>query len=72
VPALHAEGLDSFEALVNLETIDIYNILTLREPLPESMADETTRSIIQWVETNPLGSASPEEYRRVKGEAGLT
>ena len=37
VPGLSAGELDAFEKFVNMETIDIYNVLTLRSGVPEGM-----------------------------------
>jgi succinate dehydrogenase assembly factor 2 len=72
VPKLDDKALDEFEALVNTDTIEIYNLLTLRTPIPESLDNETVRSIVEWCEGQPLGKASVEGYREAKKEAGLT
>lgn len=72
VGSLSASALDEFEALVNEETIEIYNLLTLRTGIPEHLDNETVRSIQKWCESHPLGRADPEKYKEVKGEAGLT
>lgn len=72
VPTLTPLQLDEFESLVNTDTIDIYNILTLRSPIPEELDNETVRGIVEWCEGQPLGKASVEGYRNAKKEAGLT
>jgi succinate dehydrogenase flavin-adding protein (antitoxin of CptAB toxin-antitoxin module) len=71
VPGMSEAEMDEFEQLVNLETIDIYNILTLRAK-PDAVDNGVVRRVVEWVETNPLGTASAEDYRKVKAEAGLT
>ena len=71
VPSLSSSHLDLFEDLVNMDSIDLYNILTLRQPMPEDMDNEVTRGIVEWVEKNPL-KGGPEDYKTVKMEAGLT
>ncbi|GMH68262.1 hypothetical protein TrRE_jg7539 [Triparma retinervis] len=72
VPKLDDKALDEFEELVNTDTIEIYNLLTLRTPIPEELDNETVRSIVEWCEGQPLGKASVEGYREAKKEAGLT
>ncbi len=37
VHRLSTEDVDRFEEFVNIETIDIYNVLTLRSDVPEGM-----------------------------------
>eukprot|EP00957_Ditylum_brightwellii_P078349 5957614-Ditylum_brightwellii.AAC.1 len=69
VPSLDAEGLDQFEDFVNMETIDIYNILTLRADVPiEMKRDEPGGSVVEriqdWVKKSPLGKAEPEIYKK--------
>jgi len=64
------EELDEFENFVNMETIDIYNILTLRAGVPEEM--KLAQKIQDWVKSSPLGKADPEMYKNVKIERNLT
>merc|ERR1719276_595666 len=67
------DELDMFEELVNEETIDIYNILTLRADIPERLADNVVVQRVQeWAKTSPLGKASAEDYKKVKMEHNLT
>jgi len=75
VPSLSAKELDEFEAFVNAETIDIYNIVTLRLDVPEEWKTPTGNGIVeriqQWAKSNPLGRADPEKYKQVKADAKL-
>ena len=79
VPALAPGELDEYEAFVNLETIDIYNVLTLRTDVPEGMKGdgegEGAKSLVQeiqdWVKASPLGRASVERYAEVKAHRNL-
>jgi hypothetical protein len=74
---LHAfiDELDQFEAFVNEETIDIYNIITLRLDIPEAMKTPNEDSVVEriqlWARGNPLGKADPATYRRVKTDHNL-
>ena len=72
---LEADGLDQFEAFVNLETIDIYNVITLRSDVPENMkregGDGVVEQIQEWARSSPLGRADPEKYAAAKGAHNL-
>lgn len=74
VPKLSSDELDEFEAFVNAETIDIYNIITLRTT---SVPDEwkTSHCIVEriqeWAKNHPLGKADPQQYKKVKTDAKL-
>ena len=76
VPRLSPSELDEFEEFVNLETIDIYNVITLRTDVPESMrgvgSEKTLVEKIQdWAKESPLGKASREKYVEVKSKNNL-
>lgn len=75
VPNLNMDELDQFEAFVNLETIDIYNVLTLRSDVPKEMKREDGTSVVEriqdWARANPLGKAEPEKYASVKQDNNL-
>jgi succinate dehydrogenase assembly factor 2 len=75
VPNLSAKELDEFEAFVNAETIDIYNIVTLRLDVPDEWKTSNGGGIVEriqkWAESNPLGKADPEKYKELKATAKL-
>ena len=82
VPQLSVEELDQFEKFVNLETVDIYNVLTLRTDVPEDMkcndssnVEEGTKTVVEkiqdWVKQSPLGKADREKYVEVKTNHNL-
>jgi len=56
VSTLSAKDLDEFEAFVNLETVDIYNIITLRTPVPESMVTPTGDGVVERIQAWARGS----------------
>lgn len=72
VPALSRGELDEFERFVNLETIDIYNVLTLRADVPEELRSEKegelslAERIQLWAKESPLGKADRQKYVEVK------
>lgn len=75
VPSLNMDELDQFEDFVNLETIDIYNIITLRLGVPEGMKRENGNGVVEriqeWARSSPLGKAEPEKYSAVKKNNNL-
>jgi succinate dehydrogenase flavin-adding protein (antitoxin of CptAB toxin-antitoxin module) len=75
VPSLDGDELDQFEDFVNMETIDIYNVITLRLDVPEHMKRDghgVVEKIQEWARSSPLGKADPKEYETVKTKAKLT
>lgn len=77
VMSLTVDELNEFEEFVNSETIDIYNIITLRlDTLPEQWKkNNNTTGIVEriqeWAKSNPLGRADPEKYKEIKASAKL-
>lgn len=76
VPQLTGDELDQFEDFVNMETIDIYNVITLRLDVPEEMKRPNGQGVVEkiqeWARSSPLGKADPAAYKRMKESAGLT
>lgn len=66
VSSLSLAELDEFEKFVNLETIDIYNVLTLRTDIPDEMRGSVVEKIQAWAKDSPLGKADKERYGEVK------
>jgi succinate dehydrogenase assembly factor 2 len=75
VPTLNVDELDQFEEFVNMETIDIYNVITLRLDVPDEMKREDGNGVVEriqeWARSSPLGRADPETYKAVKMEKNL-
>jgi succinate dehydrogenase assembly factor 2 len=75
VPKLNDEELNQFEDFVNQETIDIYNIITLRLDVPEELKTEKGDGVVEriqeWARGHPLGKADPEMYKQMKKDNNL-
>jgi succinate dehydrogenase assembly factor 2 len=74
VQRLQGDELNQFEDFVNMDTIDIYNVITLRLDVPEYMKREGTgvvERIQEWARSHPLGKADPDTYKAVKINAKL-
>ena len=68
------DELDQFEDFVNMETIDIYNIITLRIDVPDELKRDgngVVERIQEWARSHPLGRADPEAYKAAKAEHKL-
>eukprot|EP00559_Dactyliosolen_fragilissimus_P007012 CAMPEP_0184855180 /NCGR_PEP_ID=MMETSP0580-20130426/493_1 /TAXON_ID=1118495 /ORGANISM="Dactyliosolen fragilissimus" /LENGTH=216 /DNA_ID=CAMNT_0027349631 /DNA_START=96 /DNA_END=746 /DNA_ORIENTATION=- len=75
VPNLSSQELDEFEAFVNMETIDIYNIITLRLDIPKDMKTKNQTSVMEriqaWARASPLGKANLDTYVEMKKKNNL-
>ena len=71
VPSLSAAELSQYEALLNRETLDLYNWVTGREPPPPELAGPLLDGIVAWVRAQPLGRASQEVGGRGGGRGPL-
>lgn len=75
VPNLKEDELDQFEDFVNMETIDIYNVITLRLDVPEEMKRPDGNGVVEriqeWARSSPLGKADPDTYKAIKTEKNL-
>jgi len=74
VSKLEGEELDQFEDFVNMETIDIYNVITLRLDVPEELKRDgngVVERIQAWARSHPLGRADPDAYEAAKTEHKL-
>ncbi len=68
------DELDQFEDFVNMETIDIYNIITLRIDVPDELKRDgngVVERIQAWARSHPLGRADPDAYEAAKTEHKL-
>mmetsp|Transcript_2395 Transcript_2395/g.3181 ORF Transcript_2395/g.3181 Transcript_2395/m.3181 type:complete len:216 (+) Transcript_2395:173-820(+) len=70
VPSLAMDELNQFEAFVNMETIDIYNVITLRTDVPDEMKRSDGSGVVEriqeWARSSPLGKGDPDKYSSVK------
>lgn len=75
VSTFNQDELDQFEDFVNMETIDIYNIITLRLDVPEELrtldGSGVVERIQEWARNSPLGRADPATYKKVKTSNNL-
>ena len=70
VASLTLDELNQFETFVNVETIDIYNIITLRTDVPLDMKTEDGSGVVErvqeWARSSPLGKGDPDKHISVK------
>ena len=71
VHTLSESDLNDYETFVNWETVDIYNVVTLRTDVPDALKTPVVAQIQDWVRNSPLGRADPAAYERTKARANL-
>jgi succinate dehydrogenase flavin-adding protein (antitoxin of CptAB toxin-antitoxin module) len=71
IPHLSSAELDEYELLLAEETIDIYNYVSKKDPLPPHLQDlPLMKRMQEYAYTKSI--KSPEDYESVKREANLT
>lgn len=66
VGALDAAGLDAYEAILNRETLDLYNMITGKDEAPVELRGAVLDAIKAHVASSPLGRADPKKYELMK------
>ena len=65
---LSVAELDQYEAILNRETIDIFNYITEKDPTPPEIDGTIMTELKEYCATSPLGKASPAAYEEGEGE----
>ena len=71
VPHLTEQELDEYELLLKEETIDIYNYISAKDPLPLHLQNLGVMDKLQSYALEK-GMSDPERYHRVKKDTNLT
>ena len=71
VPSLSIQEMDQYEAILNQETIDIFNFVTGKDEAPAELHGAVLDRLQEWAKSAPLGS-SPEEYAMAKKTSNMT
>lgn len=71
VPSLSLAEMDQYEALLNQETIDIFNFVTGKEDPPAELQGPVLEKLRDWAASQPLGQ-TPEAYASAKETANMT
>ena len=71
VPSLSIQEMDEYEAILNQETIDIFNFVTGKDEAPPELHGAVLDRLQEWAKSAPLGS-SPEEYAMAKKTSNMT
>lgn len=67
LPKLSYDDLRVYENILNLETVDLFNIMCGRTPVPAHLeGNHIMKSIQDFVASSPLGKASITAYEDVK------
>lgn len=71
VPYLSTQELDEYEAILNLETIDIYNFVNGKDTPPAELQTEIMRRLQEYAMGSPFGKADAQSYEEIKDRTGL-
>jgi succinate dehydrogenase assembly factor 2 len=66
VPAMSDEEAAQFEAILNCETLDIYNMITKQMQVPKVLQTHMMTRLQEYAQTSPAGQASPSMYELLK------
>ena len=72
VPGMTEDEMDQYEAILNQETIDIFQYVTAAEEPPEFLKTPMLDKLREFASASPVGKASPETYAAVKARSSLT
>jgi len=70
VPSLTVAEMDEYEAILNCETIDIFNFVTAKDVVPPSLDTPMMARLQQYCRDSPLGRGV-EEYAAAKAKSHL-
>ena len=71
VPTLSKDECDAYEHILNCETIDIFNFITGKDPVPPRLDTPVMKRLQDYCASAPLGT-DPEGYATAKADANLT
>ena len=71
VATLSKDECDAYEHILNCETIDIFNFITGKDPVPPRLDTAMMKRLQDYCDSTPLGTV-PNEYAAKKAEANLT
>lgn len=66
IDGLQEGELNDFEAILNQETIDIYNYITKQRPIPSELDTNVLHRLQEYCANSPLGKASMDGYTHNK------
>lgn len=65
LPQLKDEELQAYERILNLETLDLFNMLMGHKEVPEELkGDKLLKSLLDYATSSPLGKADPKVRMR--------
>ena len=71
VATLTKEECDAYEHILNCETIDIFNFITGKDPVPPRLDTPVMKRLQDYCASAPLGT-DPGAYAAAKADANLT
>uniref|UniRef100_A0A7S3K6Z6 Succinate dehydrogenase assembly factor 2, mitochondrial n=1 Tax=Aureoumbra lagunensis TaxID=44058 RepID=A0A7S3K6Z6_9STRA len=71
VSTFNEKECNEYEAILNCETIDIFNYITAKVPVPNEIDTPMMKRLQAFCKISPAG-IDPDSYARVKTQANLT
>jgi len=71
VPNLTKKQMDEYEAILNLETIDIFNYVNGKDTPPDQYQTDMMRTLQEYALAAPFGKADTQTYEEIKDKTGL-
>jgi succinate dehydrogenase assembly factor 2 len=71
VGGLSEAEMDQYEAILNMETIDIFNVINGRQDAPPDADNPILARLREYANNSPFGKASAQTYEQVKEKTGL-
>ena len=68
VPTFSDEEAAQFEAILNCETLDIFNMITKQKAIPEVLQSPMMLRLQEYAASSPIGTASPTMYAIIKSK----
>eukprot|EP00929_Paragymnodinium_shiwhaense_P108136 TRINITY_DN74457_c0_g1_i1.p1 TRINITY_DN74457_c0_g1~~TRINITY_DN74457_c0_g1_i1.p1 ORF type:complete len:219 (-),score=29.21 TRINITY_DN74457_c0_g1_i1:273-929(-) len=66
VPGMNLEQMEAYERILSLETLDLYNVVTGKDPPPPDADPAMMKWLREYADSSPIGKASVEDYEAVK------
>eukprot|EP00511_Aplanochytrium_stocchinoi_P007219 CAMPEP_0204843966 /NCGR_PEP_ID=MMETSP1346-20131115/48284_1 /ASSEMBLY_ACC=CAM_ASM_000771 /TAXON_ID=215587 /ORGANISM="Aplanochytrium stocchinoi, Strain GSBS06" /LENGTH=152 /DNA_ID=CAMNT_0051983191 /DNA_START=720 /DNA_END=1178 /DNA_ORIENTATION=- len=66
VLSLTEDELQQYENIINLETLDIYNLVTKQMPVPDGLDGPVLKRLQEYALSSPAGIADPKKYSEIK------
>jgi len=68
IDGMTLEECAQYEVILNMETLDIYNMISGQDEVPPEMATPVMEKLQKYCQSKPLGEADPTMYAKIKAK----